>query len=136
VPEPLQTATFVGRSDGARFVPSEPGRFAGWLARHKGRALTLTIEPERRRRSIPQNERYWALLVPAYQEWAGEPDKLQAHEDLLSLHNRADKLLPTGEVVKVVRRSKTLTVEEFHDFMQRVEVWLAQNGVELPEWGA
>jgi len=118
--EPLPPVTFAGRSSGKAFIPDEPGRFAGWLARYRDRRLSVTLEPERRRRTNPQNERYWALLVPAYMEWAGEPDKLQAHEDLLSLHNRADKLLPTGEVIKVTR--------------SRVEVWLAQNGVEFPEW--
>ena len=130
---PLPPAVFVGASDGKSFVPDARGRWVGWLARYKGRRVMLTAEPERKRRTLKQNARYWSLIVPVYQEWVGEPDKLQAHEDLLSLHNRADRPLPTGEVVKVVKRSKHLTVEEFLEYGRRVETWLAQQGIEFPE---
>ena len=129
----LPPAVFVGTSDGKAFVPDERGRWVGWLAKYKGRRVTITAEPERLRRTAQQNKRYWSLIVPVYQEWVGEPDKLQAHEDLLSLHNRADRLLPTGEVVSVVKRSRFLSIEEFNSYMTRVEVWLAQQGIEFPE---
>src|SRR5512135_135561 len=131
----LPPAVFVGASDGKAFLPDERGRWVGFLAKYKGRRVTATLEPERIRRTDQQNKRYWSLIVPVYQEWVGEPDKLQAHEDLLSLHNRADRLLPTGEVIKVVRRSRNLTVEEFQEFTSRVEVWLASQGIEFPELG-
>ena len=129
----LPPAVFVGASDGKAFVPDERGRWQGWLAKYRGRRVTMTAEPERLRRTAKQNARYWALIVPIYQEWVGEPDKLQAHEDLLSLHNRADRLLPTGEVVQVVKRSRNLSIEEFLAFTQRVEMWMAQQGIEFPE---
>ena len=129
----LPPAVFVGTSDGKQFVPDERGRWVGWLAKYRGRRLHLTAEPDRIRRTDAQNKRYWSLIVPVYQEWVGEPDKLQAHEDLLSLHNRMDRLLPTGEVVKVVARSKNLSIEQFNEYTSRVEVWLAQQGIEFPE---
>ena len=131
----LPPAVFIGTTDGKAFVPDERGRWVGWLAKFKGRRLTITAEPERIRRTDAQNRRYWSLIVPVYQEWVGEPDKLQAHEDLLSLHNRADRMLPTGELVAVVRRSKNLTVQEFTEYTRRVETWLAQQGITFPEIG-
>src|SRR5512147_2083114 len=100
----LPPATFSGTSDGQTFVPDERGRWLGWMAKYRGRRLTITAEAEYRRRTNAQNRRYWAIIVPGYQEWVGEADKLQAHEDLLSSFNRMDRLLPTGEVVPVVRR--------------------------------
>ncbi len=130
---PLPPAVFHGASDGTTFVPDERGRWLGWCAKYRGRRITVTAEPERRRRTNQQNKRYWSLLVPVYQEWAGEPDKLQAHEDLLSQCNREDKLLPNGTVISRVKRSKALTVEEFNAFTERVEVFLAQQGMEFPE---
>jgi hypothetical protein len=131
--EPLKATIFVGRSDGTKFIPLEPGRWAGWLARYRDRTVTAILEPERRRRSQKQNDRYWAALVPAYMEWVGEDDKLQAHEDILSQCNRDDRLLPTGEVIQVVKRSRFLTMEEHCEFTGRVERWLAQHGVEVGE---
>jgi hypothetical protein len=91
----------------------------------------MTAEPERRRRSKKQNDRYWALLVPAYMEWVGEDDKLQAHEDILSQCNRGDRMLPTGELINVVKRTRHQTVEEHCEFTARVERWLASHGVEI-----
>lgn len=129
----LPPVSFHGVSDGQTFVPDERGRWLGWCAKYKGRRLTITAEAERVRRTNAQNRRYWTLIVPTYQEWVGELNKLQAHEDLLSYFNQGDRLLPTGEVKTVTKRSKDLTKDEFSAFMTRCEVGLAQMGLEFPE---
>jgi hypothetical protein len=124
-----RSITLAGVSKGGQFIPDERGRWIGFLSRYEGRRVSVTAEAERIRRSKQQNDRYWALLVPLYQEWVGEEDKLQAHEDLLSQCNTSTRLLPTGEVISTVKRSRFLTVEEFTEFTNRVEMWLAKNGV-------
>ncbi len=122
----------LGRSDGRAFVPDEPGRLSGWLARHKDKRVSAIYETERRPRTKKMNDRYWTLIVPAYQEYVGEEDKLQAHEDLLSLCNRADRMLPDGTLISRVLRSHDRSVEEFQAFTERAELFLAKHGVELP----
>ena len=128
-----RSITLVGLSDGRRFLPDEPGRWIGFLARYKSRRLSVTAEAERIRRSPKQNARYWSLIVPMYQEWVGEEDKLQAHEDLLTQCNTSTRILPTGEIISTVRRSRFLSVEEFNDYTTRVEMWLAKHGCEFPD---
>ena len=128
-----RSITLHGKSDGKRLVLDEPGRWIGFLARYAGRRLTQTTEAERIRRTKKQNDRYWALLVPLYQEWVGEESKEQAHEDLLVQCNSTTRILPTGEVISTVRRSRFLSVEEFNEFTGRVEMWLAKHGIEFPE---
>ena len=127
---PGRSITLTGSSDGRRFIPDEPGRWIGYLAYCAGKRVTVTAERERLRRTKKQNDRYWALLVPMYQEWVGEEDKLQAHEDLLTQCNTGTRLLPTGEIVSTVKRSRFLTVEEFLEYTRRVEMWLAKHGCE------
>ena len=127
-----RSITLTGLSSGGAFVPDEKGRWIGFLARFNGRRLNVTAEAERIRRSKKQNDRYWALIVPLYQEWVGEEDKEQAHEDILAQCNKATRILPTGEVITTVRRSRVLTVEEFNEFTNRAEMWLAKHGVVIP----
>lgn len=128
-----RSITLGGMSDGKRFIPDEPGRWIGFLAYCAGKRMTVTAERERLRRSAKQNARYWALIVPVYQEWVGEEDKLQAHEDLLAQCNKQTRILPTGEVIETVGRSRFKTVEEFEEYTSRCEMWLAKHGVEFPE---
>ena len=125
-----RSITLGGTSDGKQFIPDEKGRWIGFLAYCAGKRMTVTAERELLRRTPKQNARYWSLIVPVYQEWVGEEDKLQAHEDLLAQCNKSTRILPTGEVIETVKRSKFLNVEEFNEYTSRVEMWLAKHGVE------
>ena len=126
-----RSITLNGTSDGKQFIPDEKGRWIGFLVYCNGKRMTVQAERERQRRTKKQNDRYWVLIVPAYQEWVGEEDKEQAHEDLLSQCNKQTRILPTGEVISTVGRSRFKTVEEFSEYTSRCEMWLAKNGVEL-----
>lgn len=128
-----RSITLTGSSDGKRFIPDEPGRWIGFLAYCAGKRMTVTAERERLRRTNKQNSRYWALIVPVYQEWVGEENKLVAHSELLSLCNKDSRILPTGEVVEVAKGSRFLSVEEFNEYTNRCEMWMAKHGIEFPE---
>src|SRR5512139_3341210 len=127
-----RSITLTGSSDGKRFIPDEPGRWIGFLAYCAGKRMTVSAERERLRRTPKQNSRYWALIVPVYQEWVGEEDKLQAHEDLLAQCNTGTRILPTGEVISTVKRSRFLSIQEFQEYTSRCEMWMAKHGVEFP----
>jgi len=128
-----RSISLSGASDGSSFLPDERGRWAGFLARYKGRRITVTAEAERVRRSKQANDRYWARIVPFYQEWVGEDDKLQAHEDILAQCSKTTRILPTGEVIETIQRSRFKTVEEFQEFTKKAERWLASHGVLIPD---
>ena len=114
-------------------VPEDPGRFRLQLAKHRmtGKRLWLELSREKRMRTVEQNSRYWALLVPEFSAWSGY-EKDEAHEVLKGLFLKEEKVLPTGEIVERVRSTTELTVEEFREFTERAERFLVEHGVRLP----
>jgi len=93
----------------------------------------LAVEIKRTNRSIEQNARYWALInLMAEQLVVGgrrySQDVLHEHCKRMFLGVTA---LPNGLPMAV--SSKGLTVDEFSDYLQAVEVWAVENGVSLPD---
>lgn len=112
----------------------DPIRWRGVLAHHEGRRVTITVRREQQVRTLAQNRYYWSVVVPIFGEWSGE-DKDAAHETLKSLHLVVEHELPTGELVRKAGETKVLTIEEFSQYVERVCVWLAQQGVYVPPAG-
>lgn len=110
----------------------EQGRYIGWLMRHARKPVTVILTRAKRRRSDAQNKRYWSLIVPCFSEWSGY-EKDEAHEVLLQMFSKYEDHLPTGELVERIRRSSKMSVEQFNEYMGRVERFLAAHGFEFPE---
>ena len=92
-----------------------------WL--QDGRKLVLTCGP--RKRTKPQNRRYWGRGVLAQIAEQAAPDgKLYSaevwHEQMKRMHIGVTEL-PNGEVVG--KSSKDLTTAEFSEFCVRVEAY-------------
>ena len=100
-----------------------------WLEGKKGRRVYITAETERRPKTLKQLARYWGYLLPLYMEYVGEDNKLQAHEDLLIQCSRADRMLPDGEILQTVKRTRDMDTLEHSQFTERVERFLAKHGV-------
>lgn len=88
-------------------------RGAGW---GNGEALVLRIEPEADAKKHHQLKWYYGTLLPAYQDYTGDPD---GHVMFKA------RYLPDG----VTSLAQT-TYEQMADFNQRVEAFLR---AELPE---
>jgi hypothetical protein len=87
--------------------------------------------PQPKRRSLPANRRYWALLTCAA-ESLGWDDPIEAlHEELAHL------ILSLPPVNGLRRRMRTpkLTSHEFTVYMDRVEAKLIDLGADLSDWG-
>ena len=124
--------TFTGQIKAGQFIPSEPGRWSGWLMKHNGKPVTVIVSRVKHRRTLAQNARYWSLIVPCFSEWSGyETD--EAHELLKGMFLKQEVSLPSGELVERVRSTTELSTAEHTEYCRKVETFLAQHGFGFPE---
>lgn len=90
------------------------------------------LKPRKRTRSLDQNAYYWAAVVTPFADWLREVygdsqiDKEQAHEMLkVKILGLQEKEID-GETISLIPRSKTLTVEEFTEYIEKCAAWLAE----------
>lgn len=130
----MKDSLIVNLSDPAvkRQLMTEIGRLSG--------LYEVLIRPRKRTRSLDQNAYYWTAVVAPFTEWLRETygdtqiDKEQAHEMLkvkiLGLQEKriAIKSEETDGVLHLplIPRSKTLTVEEFTEYIEKCAAWLAE----------
>lgn len=91
----------------------------------------ISIKPRKRTRSLDQNAYYWAAVVQPFTDWLREVygdskiDKEQAHEMLkVKILGLQEKQLG-DEVLRLIPHSKTLTVEQFGEYIEQASAWLA-----------
>ena len=93
-----------------------------------------------RKRSIPQNSYYWAVVVPMIQKGLYEQgwDEIRtaedAHKFIKSYHCRFDYInKQTGEFITVEGTTTEYTVPEFSEYLERVCKWSAEwLGIYIP----
>ena len=115
-----------------RLQALEAGRFAGYMARLRGKVVEVTVRPERKHRSLNANRYYWGVVVAAAAEWSGhEPEEMHEVWKALFLP-RVQVLLPTGELVDRPGSTTELDTEQFSDFVNKAIRWLGEQGVPVP----
>lgn len=113
-----------------------PAALAIALRAFEGQAVTVDIEKQRSARSDSQNRFYWGVLVPLAEHILSQSRDLplskdQVHYVLVSAFAGCDET-PLGPVP--VRTSK-MDTSQFATYCERVQAWLADNGLYAPEHG-
>lgn len=116
-----------------KLVPLEVGRFAGYLAKLRGKDVEVIVRPERKHRSLNANRYYFGIVVAAGSEWSGyEPEEF--HQAMKGIHlPRKQLVLPTGELIETLASTHDMDTEAFAEFVNRVIRWLSLNGCPVPE---
>lgn len=90
------------------------------------------LKPRKRTRSLDQNSYYWSAVVQPFTDWLREVygdnsiDKEQAHDMLkVKILGLQEKEID-GELLRLIPRSRTLTVEEFGEYIEKCAAWLAE----------
>ena len=102
-----------------------------------GKPLVVELKPEKTRRSLDQNARYWALVAQVAEQASvdGKQFSAEAWHELLKRELLGLVDLPGGQTMG--RSTAALSVAEFAEFMTRVEAWATQSlGVEFVEVAA
>jgi hypothetical protein len=92
----------------------------------------VLIRPRKRTRSLDQNAYYFAAICAPFRDWLREHygdnaiTTEQAHDMLkvkiMGLDERP--IEGTGETIAIIPRSKTLSVEEFSEYIEKCAAWL------------
>ena len=98
------------------------------LMRDAGTGYELVLRPLKSKRSIDQNKRYWALLLELSDiAWV---DGKQFSKDAWHEHFKREFIgieeLPGGGQIGI--STAKLSVEEFGNYMTRIEQWSAEQG--------
>ena len=95
--------------------------------------LEVIVQEHKTKRSTDQNNRYWMLLRKFSEETGHSVDEL--HEifkhDILGSETMKNPI--TGEEHVATKGTSNLSVDEFLQYMQRVEQTMADYGIVVPE---
>lgn len=94
----------------------------------------VSLKPRKITRTLNQNSYYFVAVVQPFRDWLreqyGDPqiDLDQAHEMLKVRILGVDETLvdSTGEVLRLIPRSKTLDTWEFGQYVDKCAAWLAE----------
>lgn len=112
----------------------DEGRWLGWLMRHAGRKVTVTLSREKRIRSDAANRYYWGMIVPIFSELTGY-EKDEAHELLKYMFLKREVTLPGGEVAEMAGSTAKLDTKQFAEYCDRIVRWMAERGWYVPSPG-
>jgi hypothetical protein len=120
-----------------RLLPDDPGRWAGALAKHNAKRVTVELLSEKRQRTLKQQGLYRGYLLPALSEWTGyRPEEM--HDILRGMFLSRDRTLPNGKSVRSIKSTadsdfSTIDMNEYYD---RCMQWAAEQGVYIPDHDA
>ena len=124
--------TFTGTISKGEFRPDLVGRWRGSLARFEGKRLRVSLESEKKLRSLRSNAYLWVCYAIA-EEWCGH-DSEELHEYMKKKFLPSHELtLPSGEILTVPGSTKNLTTDEMAEFISKVKRFFAEQGLYLPD---
>lgn len=128
----MHAERFTGRVEAGKVVFDQPGRWRAAVTRQNGKRIEVTFQRLRQARSLKANAYLW-VLYDYIADWSGH-SKEEIHDAMRALHLPAREItLPTGELVRCLGSTRLLKTEEFADYITRVKVWAAEQGLPLPD---
>ena len=126
--EPL----FSGTVKAGKFMPDDPARYAGRLARLEGKRVQLSVRRAQTGRTLTQNRYYWGVVLATLSEWSGHtPEELHGYLKDALLPSKQMQL-PNGTVMTIPGSTASLTVEDFARYVDQTVQWAAHQGVNIP----
>jgi len=93
----------------------------------------VVIQKYKSKRSTEQNNRYWMLLREFSKETGHTPEELHniMSAEILGYESFDSKI--SDKTLTIPKSTTSLSVEEFGEYMQRVEQFMAEYGIIVPE---
>ena len=124
---------FTGTVKGGKVIFDQPTRWRGAVARHEAKRVELTLAREKKARSLKANAYLWGVVYRTIAEWSGH-DEDELHEVFKGMFLPARELMfPTGEAVEARGSTKVLDSFAFAEYVSKVKLWAAEQGVHVPE---
>lgn len=111
-----------------------------WANQFKGKKIKIRIERAGSRRSHPQNNFYWAVIVEeirlALLRLGHQLTKEETHEFLKMKFNAVQIANEHGWALDVPGTTTTMTKTQFSEYIERIAQWCAEYlGLVLPQPG-
>lgn len=113
--------------------PTDRERATRWVA---SAPVGTRIEFKAPKRTLPQNDRLWAMLTDIAQqvEWYGQKLSTQDWKDVLTASLRKSRVVPgldAGSFVVLGLHTSALTKHEFSDLIELIHAFGAERGVKF-----
>jgi len=86
----------------------------------------VIVYEESEKRSNEQNERLWGYLYPSIGNYLGLTQK-EIHA-MCKYQFLRTEIVIDDKVIPVLKSTTSLSVKEFTDYMEKIEIWAAQQG--------
>lgn len=94
------------------------------------KVLTITVEPFRKKRSVDQNARYWAILTEISQKMPPHMDGVWYSSEVWHEAMKQRFLgVKSGPFGPVTKSTKSLSVVEFSGYMDEIQAWAIDEGI-------
>jgi len=111
---------------------ADPIAWRARLARLRGKRVWLTVDKEALVRSPSQNRLMWGWHLAILAEYTGYTVE-ELHQVFRWRHLRREILLPGGEVAETTRSTTELSIEEFSEYLRKIERDGAEMGCAIPD---
>lgn len=109
-----------------------------WLADNKEKNVLIEIEVKKAKRSLPQNNYYFGVVVPmiksAMNEYGNDFTTEEAHEFLKSQFNYKEVEITDGHYINVPRSTTKLDTTGFQEYVLKIQQFASEMlGIIIPE---
>lgn len=102
----------------------------GWLKEKRGKKIRLTFEEYSGKRSDPQNQYYWRVMVPmvriAINDLGNNFSETEIHDFLKREFNGKEIETPSGAFLNMPQSTTKLDTISFNEFKERVQQFGAE----------
>lgn len=122
----INTHVLNGRIDSNRSKLSEV------IAKMEGCDITITIEKTKRKRSNPQNQFYWGVVVVLITNYIVDAGNVWTREDthlcLRGMFLKTAVLVnESGECIERIRSTTELSTIEWEEYIEQIRAWAASS---------
>jgi hypothetical protein len=122
------------RISNGKMEPASVQLLVSELGRHENKDICITVERKRKKRSLSQNAYYWGIVIPAcraiLEEYGNDVDDEETHSFLKEHVGKLTSSVVDGKGRKAITKSSAaLSTAEFEQYILRVTVWAATEGV-------
>lgn len=117
---------FTGISKNGKLIFDQPEAVEEHLRYEVNGKVEIIIRKPQDKRSIPQNNYYWGVIVKMISEEMGENQK-EVHKMLKFEFLSIVAEIPTGKEYLFIRSTTDLTVSEWEDYMTKCRQWASEN---------
>lgn len=111
----------IKRNGRNAWQPESPSWWRHCLSKLKeGDFVTVSLKPKKEKRSIRQNDYYWAYLTLISEDTGHSPEELHEWAKGKCLPNHIKKIL--GDPVRIKKSTTELNKSEFADFIRKIGV--------------